>query len=729
MKKYLLAYLFSIISVLGATVYYPIQWSQVDTNFFGTNGPSLVLHSSISNIINGTAGDVFYVNGSGNITKLPVGADGKVLKLSSGFPAWGVDITGTNGANTNSVFINDVEVIGINFVDTNGFTWDVSDTNTFLTLSSNILVLHSNGYTGFGAFVRSNGGTIRPAYAYITNLTLEGMMDGGGYTITNLADIYAEDGTFSGPLSGSTVSDAGGNLRTAIDGKADATDLDALEAIALTSDITNSLASFAKIHILGWNEGPVHIVVDPSLNVDWDSSSNRFDVYVTNDTFSVSHNNAPTNTALFTGGGWINFINIGTNDCDIELPWTAHPNRPLPVLKASQRGAVWFWHWRTNQYYSFEFDQSLPTAIEDGGTGVPTGIAPDGLDILGSVSYSATTNAEIDLKSGTVFRLDNTKDTLINTTASRLTSGETNTLEQVVEIEIVRPASDRIVWVNTNNFGLRGVEQSNYVAAGTSWRCQLVNWGSGSGESYLYGGGAGVAGGSGSSINLTNNIVFHLALQSASGPATDSTGNGWTHTERGGTFGWQATGLVDTYSITNGADTSLALTNASPSLLPGGNTNWTLAFWVQDALPSDNNNHYYLSRYNTTGPSAQFYCRTYSGNLWVGYSTNSVIYTYSKGSLGTGTNCIALVYDWTENQRLRIFLNGTSFSDVTLNAPLNDIASTVPFVINSLWDGTDITGNSPTQVRYGMFTAWSDVKTLEELQYYYNDGNGRTYPF
>lgn len=44
------------------------------------------------------AGDLYYLNSSGQITNLGVGSDGQVLKVSSSLPAWGTDSTGTGGS-------------------------------------------------------------------------------------------------------------------------------------------------------------------------------------------------------------------------------------------------------------------------------------------------------------------------------------------------------------------------------------------------------------------------------------------------------------------------------------------------------------------------------------------------------------------------------------------------------------------------------------------------------
>ncbi len=45
-----------------------------------------------------TAGDVLYANGSGNLTKLPIGADGLVLKITGGLPDWQADVTNSGAA-------------------------------------------------------------------------------------------------------------------------------------------------------------------------------------------------------------------------------------------------------------------------------------------------------------------------------------------------------------------------------------------------------------------------------------------------------------------------------------------------------------------------------------------------------------------------------------------------------------------------------------------------------
>jgi hypothetical protein len=59
--------------------------------------------STLSSIFGGTgfssytAGDILYANSSGNLTKLPIGSDGLVLKVSSGIPSWQADQTSSGG--------------------------------------------------------------------------------------------------------------------------------------------------------------------------------------------------------------------------------------------------------------------------------------------------------------------------------------------------------------------------------------------------------------------------------------------------------------------------------------------------------------------------------------------------------------------------------------------------------------------------------------------------------
>lgn len=84
-------------------------------------------------------GDIYYRNSSGQIVNLGAGSDGDVLKLSSGIPSWGTDLTGSGGAGlSTSTAIVDTYMIYGTSASTVGaeaaFTYD--DATNLLTVGN-----------------------------------------------------------------------------------------------------------------------------------------------------------------------------------------------------------------------------------------------------------------------------------------------------------------------------------------------------------------------------------------------------------------------------------------------------------------------------------------------------------------------------------------------------------------------------------------------------------------
>ncbi|MEO6513263.1 MAG: hypothetical protein ABIR37_01130 [Candidatus Saccharimonadales bacterium] len=67
----------------------------------GTTRKKVALYDDAS----GATGDIYYRNSSGIFTRLAVGADGKVLKVTSGLPAWGDASTAATATKTSNYTI------------------------------------------------------------------------------------------------------------------------------------------------------------------------------------------------------------------------------------------------------------------------------------------------------------------------------------------------------------------------------------------------------------------------------------------------------------------------------------------------------------------------------------------------------------------------------------------------------------------------------------------------
>lgn len=86
----------------------------------------------------GVSGDVLYRDATG-WTNLAKGIDGKVLKLTGGFPSWETDSTGV-GATGDDVWVNHQDVTNPNFTNHTSaeITWGFSGTNVYPELASTV---------------------------------------------------------------------------------------------------------------------------------------------------------------------------------------------------------------------------------------------------------------------------------------------------------------------------------------------------------------------------------------------------------------------------------------------------------------------------------------------------------------------------------------------------------------------------------------------------------------
>lgn len=140
----------------------------------------------------GTSGDMIYRDASG-WTNLPKGADGTVLKLTGGLPAWGTDNTNGSGGGGG----------GTNYVFTNGVT------ATGSTVTANLL-------GAGGVTLSTNGsGVVTITGTTVTNAPVSGLWQRWGYAeiiVTNnntIGDISSK--SVSGKVSNATVVGSGAN--------------------------------------------------------------------------------------------------------------------------------------------------------------------------------------------------------------------------------------------------------------------------------------------------------------------------------------------------------------------------------------------------------------------------------------------------------------------------------------------------------------------------------------
>jgi hypothetical protein len=134
-----------------------------------------------------TAGDILYANSTGVLTKLPVGAEGLVLKVTSGLPSWQTDITSGGGGGatawsttTNSMAIyptdtSDILILGTNATSTTGNILEVLGNSLFRgdvritgNASSSLISANYAQFGGTGTTTIDSVGRITTAYSSST---------------------------------------------------------------------------------------------------------------------------------------------------------------------------------------------------------------------------------------------------------------------------------------------------------------------------------------------------------------------------------------------------------------------------------------------------------------------------------------------------------------------------------------------------------------------------------
>jgi hypothetical protein len=399
-----------------------------------------------------------------------------------------------------------------------------------------------------------------------------------------------------------------------------------------------------------------------------------------------------------------------------------------PSGVVSERLLELFFVWDgTNVTYDWKGPQDGYLAVNVGGTGVGTGIAPDGLEVLGTVTYTTTTNAEFELLSGTMFSLDNSKNNHILTPSSRLSASEEGSYRIVRRVMMSPPSAERIISFDTNAYALIGLNQYNTNPANMPFEFEIVNYGQYTSNNiaigYVSTNRAPSGGGAASGSTLTDNLLFALEFEDASSPATDSSGNGYTFSELNGSFLWQsAAGKVGTYSITNNADTTLALTNANAALNIGGANPFSLSIWA--ALgDEDTESGFLIGRWHDdTVNDYSWSIRPNLGVYRLYYSVNGTgsLNELTSTTVDAGWVHLFFVYDPT-GPSFKLSKNGGAFETVVLDGQIN--TGTAPFIIGAyMFENTAFA--SPAPVGIDQVAYWDVAQPLSVGQTIYNSGSG-----
>jgi hypothetical protein len=394
---------------------------------------------------------------------------------------------------------------------------------------------------------------------------------------------------------------------------------------------------------------------------------------------------------------------------------------PTGVIAGKIMDTVWRWD-GTNMTFWWSGPQDSALVKSRGGTGVITGIAPDGSDILGEWSVTQTTNFFPDLASGTVFRFPNTLNPFLGAPASRLSSSATNGQVITRRIEMLPAAAQRIIVIDTNSYALSGLYHYNTNPAGVPFVATIVNWGPGSDENVAYASlSTNVAASGGSLGTGIPAPMLVLELEEASGVFVDATGNGYNFASLGGAYTYQAAGKVGTYSITNNADSALVLTNPAPALQLDGSDPFSSTAWV--AIGDGVSESSFLGgRYEQGTSDFVWGWRLNAGKLRVYYSTSagSVSSTTTTFDVYPGWAHIGMVYV-PSGPSLKVTVNGTSFETISLAGQLT--TESVPLTFGGiLSSGAAVSSAIP--VGFDQIAYWDVELTLDNIQTIHNSGSG-----
>ena len=171
----------------------------------GTGGLGITLGSDAN-------GDMYYLNGDGKLTRIPVGSDNHVLTLDGSVPGWEAASGGTASDITVTAHNSDDETVYLTFVDGAAGTQGI-ETHAVLTYNPSSGILTTSSVTGN---LTGNASTATKI-ASITNSNIVQLVE--TQTLTNktltsptITGTGAIAGTFSGNITGNVNGDVTGDV-------------------------------------------------------------------------------------------------------------------------------------------------------------------------------------------------------------------------------------------------------------------------------------------------------------------------------------------------------------------------------------------------------------------------------------------------------------------------------------------------------------------------------------
>lgn len=230
---------------------------------------------------------------------------------------------------------------------------------------------------------------------------------------------------------------------------------------------------------------------------------------------------------------------------------------------------------------------------------------------------------------------------------------------------------------------------------------------------------------------LMTGLLHYWTLDETSGTRVDSLGT-YNLPETGGTVVSTASGLFGAAASTTNNTSAYLSNTASPQILDGDTTDWTISAWLYRENATSGGNLLFISGstmltvdVNLLAPDVWSVNAFVWGEGNTGTGGNSG-FGYSSVEVGTGSwYHVVLSWDVSSREGL-LWVNGTA---ITPNmVPTED--PELGLVMNwDTWGFVQGSGAAVAGLRLDETAMWNRLLTAEEITELYNGGSGIQYPF
>jgi hypothetical protein len=612
----------------------------------------------LSGLGSGSPGDLIYRDSVG-WSRLPIQADGFVLRLDGGFPAWVPFSGGGDGTSTGGVFVNNSEIEGANFIAGTGYTFSITgSTNISVSLSANLL--------GWNSMAPSAKQDTLPASAdglFLTrvdgDLAWATVDESSGFPLVADGDLAGFSLTGGNTLQAANIVAGSDNLVTLIGTKATPEDItDSFLFRGIDMFTVPSTNTAVKLNIQ--HQERTHPVSYPpvqytGVNYAWDLMSIATLALTATGDVNVTFINFEEAAAEHKSGLELAITNSTAGPIAIELVGAFPLSDIQPTALGAGQTVTILLGFRFGQLtYSYDGPQAAILQPQYGGTGEPYGIARDGkypVDSTGMHQFGELWLVDVN------YGLGQFGNAIINTNVSvlassgRISASETNTYWRKQEFRFLNSTDASLFVTNRADWTLLSVPNPVEVLPGPTNALWLTYLNTGPGVNditvgYTFGAAATTGGGGDpappeTASTLTNGLVAFWEFEDvANTTAADSHTGGFDLTPSVvARFAVGTPGVVGN-TWTNGANGSYGtLRNTDASLRMPATGSYSMAGWYR-RLTSGGLDFFMGHRSSTAGQYGVA-LRRISGNMGVYWSTDGSTATaqYDSG-VAHGTDWI-----------------------------------------------------------------------------------------